>query len=40
MKEIRPAWLLLPLAALGLDWLSKAWIMAAIPRSSSPGSST
>jgi len=31
MKEIRPAWLLLPLAALGLDWLSKAWIMAAIP---------
>ncbi|HJU83701.1 MAG TPA: signal peptidase II [Holophagaceae bacterium] len=26
----RPVWLLLPLAALVLDWLSKAWIMASI----------
>jgi signal peptidase II len=31
MKGVRPAWLLLPLAALGLDWASKAWILAAIP---------
>ena len=31
MKSVRPAWLLLPLAALGLDWASKAWILAAIP---------
>ena len=31
MKGARPAWLLLPLAALGVDWASKAWILAAIP---------
>jgi signal peptidase II len=31
MKGVRAAWLLLPLAALGLDWASKAWILAAIP---------
>jgi signal peptidase II len=27
----RLGWLLLPLAALGLDWASKAWILATIP---------
>ena len=31
MRAARPAWLLLPLAALIVDWASKAWIMAAIP---------
>jgi signal peptidase II len=31
MKRARLTWLLLPLAALGLDWASKAWILAAIP---------
>jgi signal peptidase II len=31
MRPTRLAWLLLPLAALGLDWASKAWILAAIP---------
>ena len=28
MKPGRLTWLLLPLAALGLDWASKAWILA------------
>jgi len=31
MRGVRPAWLLLPFAALGLDWASKAWILAVIP---------
>jgi signal peptidase II len=31
MKPARLAWLLLPLAALALDWASKAWITAHIP---------
>jgi len=31
MKGARAAWLLLPLAALGADWASKAWILASIP---------
>lgn len=31
MRSSRLAWLLLPAAALGLDWASKAWILAAIP---------
>jgi signal peptidase II len=31
MKGSRLSWLLLPAAALVLDWASKAWIQAAIP---------
>jgi signal peptidase II len=31
MRASRLAWLLLPLGALGLDWASKAWILATIP---------
>jgi len=30
MKAARLTWLLLPLAALGLDWGSKAWILATL----------
>ena len=30
-KGAGPAWLLVPLGALALDWASKAWIMATIP---------
>jgi signal peptidase II len=31
MKGRRWLWLLLPLAAVGLDWASKAWILAHVP---------
>jgi len=31
MKPGRLTWLLLPLAALALDWAAKAWILATIP---------
>ena len=31
MKPGRLTWLLLPLAALALDWADKAWILATIP---------
>jgi len=31
MRSARLSWLLLPFAALGLDWASKAWVLAAVP---------
>ena len=32
MRRASPAWMLLPFAALALDWASKAWILGALPR--------